>query len=182
MSSRNPSDSASDSAQESSADAVLVYRPVEALKAWARDNRNHLPKDKQEQLKAIISQIEAGPEAGKPMAIGSLRDDQIRQIFKLGKDRAMDISIYKATIVPEAVTVAQQGDQGDRDGPTQVEPFARTLVSLMLIEAICEQSGYNGDDEAEAQDPKSRDIVFLDQETRLSETQVRVIFSLGKDK
>ncbi|KAF7173100.1 hypothetical protein CNMCM5623_005346 [Aspergillus felis] len=118
MSSRNPSDSASDSIQD--ADAMLVYRPVEALKAWAKDNRKHLPKDKQELLKAIISQIEARPEAGKPKAIGSLRDDQVREIFKLGKDRAMNISLYKA-IVPEAI-IAQQGDQGDRNGPTQVEP------------------------------------------------------------
>ncbi|GIK02982.1 hypothetical protein Aspvir_007048 [Aspergillus viridinutans] len=38
----------------------------------------------------------------------------------------------------------------------------------MLIEAICEQSGYNGDDEGEVRDPKNPDIVFLDQETRLS--------------
>ncbi|GIJ81678.1 hypothetical protein Asppvi_000178 [Aspergillus pseudoviridinutans] len=55
-----------------------------------------------------------------------------------------------------------------KDRKSQVEPFAQTLVSLMLIEAICEQSGCNGDDEGEAQDPKNWDIVFLDQETRLS--------------
>lgn len=49
-----------------------------------------------------------------------------------------------------------------------VEPFARTMVSLMLIDAICKQAGYNGDDEDEARDVKNRDIVFLDQETRVS--------------
>ncbi|KAF7136986.1 hypothetical protein CNMCM5793_006737 [Aspergillus hiratsukae] len=43
-----------------------------------------------------------------------------------------------------------------------VEPFARTLVSLMLIDAICEQAGYNWDDEDEARDIKNWDIVFLD--------------------
>jgi hypothetical protein len=38
----------------------------------------------------------------------------------------------------------------------------------MLIEAICEQSGYTGDDEGKARDSKNQDIVFPNQETRLS--------------
>ncbi|RHZ46927.1 hypothetical protein CDV55_100646 [Aspergillus turcosus] len=33
---------------------------------------------------------------------------------------------------------------------------------------VCEQAGYNGDDEGEARTSKNQDIVFLDQETRLS--------------
>ncbi|GIJ81667.1 hypothetical protein Asppvi_000166 [Aspergillus pseudoviridinutans] len=80
------------------------------------------------------------------MAIGSLRENQVREIFKLGKDRVMDISIYKATIVPEAVKRSlNKVTRATGVGRPQVEPFAWTLVSLMLIEAICEQSGYNGD-------------------------------------
>lgn len=38
----------------------------------------------------------------------------------------------------------------------------------MLIDAICEQAGYTGEDEGEARTSKNQDIVFLDQETRLS--------------
>ncbi|KAF4216548.1 hypothetical protein CNMCM8980_001985 [Aspergillus fumigatiaffinis] len=60
--------------------------------------------DKQAELKDLISQIEAGPEAGKTMATRSLREVQIREIFKLGQDRGTDVSRYKIP-VPETVTV-----------------------------------------------------------------------------
>ncbi|RLL95453.1 hypothetical protein CFD26_105260 [Aspergillus turcosus] len=42
------------------------------------------------------------------------------------------------------------------------------MVSLMLIDAICDQAGYDGEDEDEARTTKNQDAVFLDQETRLS--------------
>ncbi|GFF39812.1 hypothetical protein IFM58399_05706 [Aspergillus lentulus] len=73
-------------------DAALVYRPVEALKAWARDARNHLPKDKQAELKDLIRQIVAGPSAAcEKTDPGEL---------KLRQDRGMDVSRYK-TPMPE---------------------------------------------------------------------------------
>jgi hypothetical protein len=45
-------------------------------------------------------------------------------------------------------------------GRPSVEPFARTLVSLMLIEAICDQGGYHGEEEGEARTSKGQDLVF----------------------
>ncbi|KAF7119223.1 hypothetical protein CNMCM5793_008968 [Aspergillus hiratsukae] len=60
-----------------------------------------------------------------------------------------------------------EGHQVTGQGRPTVEPFAWTLVSLMLIEAICDQGGYHGEDEGEARTSKGQDIVFLDQETRL---------------
>jgi hypothetical protein len=70
MSVRNPSDSASNSTQEKAPDAALVYRPVEALKAWARDAKNHLPKDKQAELKtsSVRSRPDQRPESRWPSA------------------------------------------------------------------------------------------------------------------
>jgi hypothetical protein len=53
-------------------------------------------------------------------------------------------------------------------GRPPVEPFARTLISLMLTNAICDQGGYSGEDEAAARTSKGQDVVFLDQETRLN--------------
>jgi hypothetical protein len=35
----------------------------------------------------------------------------------------------------------------------------------MLINAICDQAEYNGDEEGEAWTSKNQDVVFLDQET-----------------
>jgi hypothetical protein len=57
-------------------------------------------------LKHIIGDIEAGPEAGKLMVISSLREDQIRQTFMLGPDRALDIRPYKVK-VPKDVSKLQ---------------------------------------------------------------------------
>ncbi|GFF57955.1 hypothetical protein IFM62136_03619 [Aspergillus lentulus] len=65
----------------------ILYWPVEALKAWARDARNHLPKDKQAELKDLIRQIVAGPSAAcEKTDPGEL---------KLRQDRGMDVSRYK---------------------------------------------------------------------------------------
>jgi hypothetical protein len=134
MSVRNPSDSASNSTQEKAPDAALVYRPVEALKAWARDAKNHLPKDKQAELKDLISQIEAGPEAGKPMAIRSLREDRSGRYLSSGraggwmspgtKSQCRKLSVSHRSVPsmqylwPQVanllwVAVPEQGDQGE---------------------------------------------------------------------
>ncbi|RHZ61573.1 hypothetical protein CDV55_105953 [Aspergillus turcosus] len=75
----------------------------------------------------------------------------------------MDVTIYKATVPKTTKQSLNKVTRVTGLGRPQVEPFARTLVSLMLIEAICELSGYSGDDEGEARDPKNWDVVFLDQ-------------------
>ncbi|KAF7118739.1 hypothetical protein CNMCM5793_008363 [Aspergillus hiratsukae] len=69
----------------------------------------------------------------------------------------MDVGPYKAT-VPEAI-------KRSLNKVARVTGLGRPLVSLMLIEAICEQAGYSGDEEVEARGPKNRDIINPDQET-----------------
>jgi hypothetical protein len=66
---------------------------------------------------AVLARLSAGlprqsiesatsQKASKPMAIRSLEDQHIREIFKLRGDRHMDVSPYKA-IVPEAISKSQ---------------------------------------------------------------------------
>jgi hypothetical protein len=45
---------------------------------------------------------------------------------------------------------------------TATEAEVKQWNSLMLIDAICGQAGYNSEDEGEARTSKGQDIVFLD--------------------
>jgi hypothetical protein len=69
-----------------------MNQPIEEPKNWAKDNQNRLPAGQISKLKGIINAIEAGPKAGKPLAISGLKDHQIQKISGLRGDRDLDIS------------------------------------------------------------------------------------------
>ncbi|RHZ70750.1 hypothetical protein CDV55_108524 [Aspergillus turcosus] len=111
--------------------AVLVYRPVEDLKTWARKNKGHLPENQHTKLKGIIAAIEDGPEAGKPLPISRLRDHQIREILGLGPDREMDISGYKAEVLKPIKQSLNKVTRVTGLGRPQVEPSAQPLEGTL---------------------------------------------------
>ncbi|RHZ47796.1 uncharacterized protein CDV56_103204 [Aspergillus thermomutatus] len=178
------------------APGLRLYRPVETLRKWVdRNFKDLFTNDKQKELNNILKDIEAGPDAGKPMAISSLSEPRIREIFSLGKDEAIDISAYKV-ILPEGIKRSlNKVNKVTGVGRPQIEPFARTPEQgmsnhfhILAVDPIskygdwggptpgralrpdprernahrgnCEQSGYNGNDEGEAEHPKNRDIGF----------------------
>ncbi|KAF7173104.1 hypothetical protein CNMCM5623_005350 [Aspergillus felis] len=89
---------------------------------------------------------------------------------------AVVLYVRRYTATPFLTTEPLSDMKFYRGGPTQVEGRCFDLSLARRVKGgrvedrkkPCEQSGYNRDEEGEAQDPKNRDIVFLDQEARLS--------------
>jgi hypothetical protein len=94
------------SESESAPQLAVVYRPLGALKKWAKTNKDNLPEEENAKPKQIIADIAAGPDVGRPLAISTLEESLMRKIFGLGLDKAMDISLYKVE-VPKDLSKSQ---------------------------------------------------------------------------
>jgi hypothetical protein len=82
---------ASDS--DNAAEVAEVYRPLEALKNWARANKDNIPEEEKAKLQQIIAASVDEPDVGRPLAVSTLQEGWIRQIFRLGPDKALDITL-----------------------------------------------------------------------------------------
>jgi hypothetical protein len=85
-----------------------------------------LTHDKQKELNNILRDIEAGPDAGKPMAISNLSGVQIRGMFHLGMDKNIDVSTigYLSNAAVDVVYATCLATKSSQRRP--LEPSSRT--------------------------------------------------------
>jgi hypothetical protein len=84
-----------------------------------------------------------------------------------GQGRGGPTQVEEGALISDSLAAASNVVKSRRPLHSGSSPSPRPW-SALLIEAICEQSGYDGDDEDEQKNRKNCDIMFLDQETRVS--------------